>query len=156
MSKNLIPKIAELLGVELGEEFECYSAYDCITHKLKFKNDGLYHIQELFSKDAEGNEQIFTRWIMCSTADKLLANILSGEIEIIKLPWKPKFDEKYWSFMVRRDYTDKTTWSVAVSIWLDHPADWALLDKGWVYRTRAEAEAALPAVAKALGVEYDL
>lgn len=29
-------------------------------------------------------------------------------------------------------------------------------ENGWVYRTRAEAEAALPAVAKELGMEYIL
>ena len=34
--------------------------------------------------------------------------------------------------------------------------EYALLDKGWVYRSKEEAEAALPAVAKEMGVEYEL
>ena len=133
---NLIPKIAELLGVELGEEFKVVSK-DGSERACKITYAGLLVSGSSYSK-------------------RLLVDIVCGDAEVVKLPWKPKFDEKYWSFMVRRDYTDKTTWSVAVSIWLDHPVDWALLDKGWVYRTRAETEAALPAVAKALGVKYDL
>lgn len=32
----------------------------------------------------------------------------------------------------------------------------SLLDKGWVFRTREEAEDALPAVAKEIGVEYEI
>ena len=34
------------------------------------------------------------------------------------------------------------------------PRDCALLDKGWVFRTKEEAEAALPKVAAEMGVEY--
>lgn len=36
------------------------------------------------------------------------------------------------------------------------PNEYALLDKGWVYRSQAEAEAALPAVAAEMGVRYEL
>jgi hypothetical protein len=38
--------------------------------------------------------------------------------------------------------------------WDAHPYERALFDKGWVYRTYDEAETALPAVAKEMGVEY--
>lgn len=38
MSKNLIPQIAQMLGVELGEEFKI-KGYDELTYK--FDNDGL-------------------------------------------------------------------------------------------------------------------
>lgn len=38
--------------------------------------------------------------------------------------------------------------------WKELPYETLLFDKGWVYRTRAEGEAALPAVAKEMGVEY--
>lgn len=40
--------------------------------------------------------------------------------------------------------------------WDSLPHEYALLDKGWVYRTRAEAEAALPKVATEIGVKYEL
>lgn len=37
-----------------------------------------------------------------------------------------------------------------------YAAEILLADKGWTYRTREEAEAALPGVAKELGVEHEL
>lgn len=40
--------------------------------------------------------------------------------------------------------------------WGGFPQEYALLDKGWVYRSEKEAQAALPSVAKELGVEYKL
>ena len=40
--------------------------------------------------------------------------------------------------------------------WDAHPYERALLDKGWVYRTQEEAKSALPAVAKEMGVDYEL
>ena len=40
--------------------------------------------------------------------------------------------------------------------WIEGPCCYALLEKGWVYRTQEEAKSALPKVAKELGVEYEL
>lgn len=75
--------------------------------------------------------------------------LLRGECEIIKLPWKPKKGEKYWSFL-------PGAWMVTWYTWDDSPIDFAFYKVGWVFRTKEEAEAALPAVAKELGVEYKL
>lgn len=144
MAKNLIPQIAKMLGVELGEEFKIKGYEEWF---YKFDNDRVLMFKH--------NDDVKMPVAPVSVYVAFLA-LLRGECEIIKLPWQPKKDEKYWSFMVKRDYTDKTTWSVAISIWLDHPVDWALLDKGWIYRTREKAEAALPAVAKGMGVDYEL
>lgn len=38
----------------------------------------------------------------------------------------------------------------------DSPNEYALLDKGWVFHTKEEDKAALPAVAKEMGVEYEI
>lgn len=38
----------------------------------------------------------------------------------------------------------------------DSPNGYALLDKSWIYRTKAEAETALPAVAAEMEVQYEL
>lgn len=45
---------------------------------------------------------------------------------------------------------------VKLDMWAEAPCDYALLGKGWVYRTRAEAEVALPVVATKLGVDYEI
>lgn len=133
MSKNLIPQIAEMLGVKLGEEFKVVSK--------------------------EGNEQIcnFTMAGLFEHDNKesgsynkeLLAEIVCNNAEIVKLPWKPKMYEEYWTFGKLGKQ-----WIVGTLIWKELPYEILLLGKGWVYRTRAEAETALPAVAKEMGVEF--
>lgn len=43
---------------------------------------------------------------------------------------------------------------VGTLIWKEFPYEILLLDKGWVYRTRKEAEDALPKVATEMRVKY--
>lgn len=135
MAKNLIPQIAHMLGVELFEEFK-------VVYKVGFE------IICNFTK-----EGVFVHEEGCSGKhDKeLLADIICGKAEIVKLPWKPKKGDAYYTFVLMGD-----KWGVGSLHWDGFPNEYALLDKGWVYRTRAEAEAALPAVAKEIGVEYKL
>jgi hypothetical protein len=140
MSKNLIPQIAHMLGVELGEEFKI-KGYDGLTYK--FVDYGL----QLSSQNDIGITAIPT--------NVALENLLNGNDEIIKLPWKPKAGEQYYSFG-GRFFGDPTVWIVVDVIWQGLAYDVAMFDKGWVYRTKEEAKAALPAVASEMEVEYEL
>ena len=133
MSKNLIPQIAEMLSVELGEEFKI-KGYE-LTYMIT-DDKGLMAT----------NDSPETGW---TPANALFTALLNGKDEIVKLPWKPKEGEFYYSFGIFAQ-----TWGVSKICWLQHPFDFALLEKGWVYRTRAEAKTALPAVAKEMGVEF--
>lgn len=132
---NLIPQIAEMLGVELGEEFKI-KGREYIFH---FVDNGLIAYRTDGSVLPYKNCLAHFLWL------------INGEEEIIKLPWKPKKGDTYFSFELLGD-----TWIVASSIWGGFPNEYALLDKGWVFRTRAEAGDALPAVAKEMEVEYEL
>lgn len=135
MSKNLIPEICKMLGVELGEEFKIEGD----NRTYWFDLDGL-HSGEYVAEDED---------------DAMLHDLLCGEVEIVKLPWKPKKGDAYFTFVLMVVLMgDK--WVVRSNMWAGAPCDYALLDKGWVYRTRAEAETALPAVAAELGVDYEL
>lgn len=134
---NLIPEIAQMLGVEIGEEFEIKGRKG-LTYK--------FIIDELIVCNDNNTETAYI------SANMTLVSLIRGNSEIIKLPWKPKKGELYYSFGFR----NCPKWGVSQQNWGNHPCDYALLDKGWIYRTRAEAEAALPAVAKELGVEYEL
>lgn len=135
MSKNLIPQIAEMLGVKIGEEFKVVSK--------------------------EGNEQIcnFTMAGLFEHDNKesgsynkeLLAEIVCNNAEIVKLPWKPKKGHLYYTFELLGD-----KWVVRPAWCGGFPYEYALLKAGWIYRTRAEAKAALPDVATEIGVEYEL
>lgn len=137
MAKNLIPEIAQMLGVELGEEFKIKGREGVI---YKFIVDGL-----IVSDDDV--EKVYT------TANMPLIGLVRGDIEIVKLPWKPKKGERYWTF-------DTVVLGDALCIvrytWDGDFNELTKLKTGWVYRTRAEAEAALPAVAKEIGVEYKI
>lgn len=133
MAKNLIPEICKMLGVELGEEFKIKGREGAI---YKFIVDGL-----LVSYDDA--EKVYT------ATHVPLVGLVRGDIEIVKLPWKPKKGETYYTFELLGD-----KWVVRSSRWGGFPNEYALLDKGWVYRSQAEAEAALPTVAKEMGVEY--
>lgn len=87
------------------------------------------------------------------SSDAAFAALVNGKDEIVELPWKPKKGEKYWGFWYS---SVNDAWLVLLYTWGNNPADFALYKAGWVYRTKEEAEDALPAVAKELGVEYKL
>lgn len=131
MAKNLIPEIAHMLGVELGEEFKVEGD----NRTYWFDLDGL-HSGEYVAEDED---------------DAMLHDLLCGEVEIVKLPWKPKKGDVYFTFDLMGD-----KWGTHSYWWGGFPDEYALLDKGWIYRTEKEAEAALPKVAKEMGVDYEL
>ena len=135
MSKNLIPEICKLLGVELGEEFKIDTCGDDI---FQITESGLW-----MKKSANKNEWVEKQF--------KFAMLCKGDGEVVKLPWKPKAGDEYYSFGCARK-----EWFVRNQQWTNHPLDLALLDKGWVYRSKEEAKAALPKVAKEMGVEYKL
>lgn len=136
MAKNLIPEIAKMLGVEIGEEFKV-KGDDELTYR--FDSDGLKLTHD------SGIE------LAPISANVVFVALVKGEEEIIKLLRKPKKGESYYTFG-----TSAGTWIVWQQRWANHPVDLALFGKGWVYRTRAEAEAALPAVAAEIGAEYEI
>ena len=141
MSKNIIPEIAKLLGVELGEEFELKDKQDnCVSTEIyKFSEDSL-----LYRYRAQNDYY--------TALSQTLYPLFRGDYEVIKLPWRPEKGDTYYSFEAFGG-----TWVVALYSWSGRsPIEYALLDKDWIYRTKAEAEAALPKVAKELGVEYEI
>lgn len=137
MNKNLMPQIAEMLSVELGEEFKV-KGYGEVTYMLT--NEGL-----MATDDDQEKE-----W---TPANALFVALLLGTEEIVKLPWKPMKGDVYYTFV--RTGIDCTCTLISYQ-WDGCVIDIALLKAGWVFRTRQEAEAALPKVAAEMGVEYEL
>lgn len=138
MAKNLIPEIARMLGVELGEEFKIKGheelTYRFASDRLQLTYDNNIELSDLAAKVA-------------------LVALVNGKDEIVKLPWKPKKYDVYYTFSFGGLSEE---WVVVKQQWDAHPYERALFDKGWVYRTKEEAEAALPKVAAEFGVEYEL
>ena len=125
---NLIPKIAEMLGVEIGEEFDLCNGMDssirmgCI---YKFSNDCLMCADE-DDKDCFG-----------VASDKTLRCILNGSLKIIKLPFEPKDREKYWT-AYWKGIVDMPC--ALYEIWCGDSIDFANKVSGNCFRTEAEAE----------------
>lgn len=137
MAKNLIPEIAKLLGVEVGEEFKV-KGDDELTY-IFTDDDGL---KITFAGDIE---------ISQISINSAFVALVMGKDEIVKLPWKPKKGDAYYTFEIFRG-----KWVVRSLWWTGAPCSYALLDKGWVFRTKEEAEDALTKVAAEMGVEYEL
>lgn len=136
MSKNLIPEIARMLGVEIGEEFKVEGVADK-TYK--------FIIDELIVCGEKNANHGYV------SANMMLVSLAKGNANLIKLPWKPKKGDAYYTFEIFRG-----KWVVRSLWWTGAPCNYALLDKGWVFRTKEEAEAALPKVAAEMGVDYEL
>lgn len=143
MAKNLIPQVAQMLGVAIGEEFKIKGYDDSNTRTYKFTAQGL---RVKLVEHPEATE---------FNALAAFNSLLVGDIEIIKLPWKPKKGETYYTFVLMVVLMgDK--WVVRSSRWGGLPNEYALLDKGWIFRTKEEAQDALPKVAAEMGVDYEL
>lgn len=129
MRKNLIPKIAEMLGLKLGEKFKIKD--DSGIYELNL--GGLY-------RDSVSDQDTFIE-------------LVSGNVEVVKLPWKPKHLERYWTFT---QMGKNEQWSVTTRPWFGTPEDISMLKVGWVYHSYKEAQAALPAVTAEYGIELEL
>ena len=131
MSKNFIPEICKMLGVELLEEFKVEGD----NRTYWFDLDGLRS----------------GKYVTDYEDDAMLHDLLCGEAEIVKLPWKPKEGETYWGFWYS-SLNDALI--LCLYTWGNDPANFAFYKAGWVFRTKEEAKAALPKVAAEMGVEY--
>lgn len=141
MSKNILPEIAKMLDVEMYEKFKIEGMSSDLVFRIGV--DGL----EMERFDYAEDDRIWVTLASCNFVD-----LLTGKAKIVKLPWKPKEGETYWTFVL----CGVKTWGVINYVWSNGPSRMAVLKAGWVYKTCAEAEDALPKVAAKLGVDYKL
>lgn len=116
---NYMEKVAEMLGVEFGEIFRLFDT------SRKEEETGVFWIDKdgMYKEYPDGSKaRIAFNWDY----------ILTGDSEIVKLPWKPKGGESYWYYS-ELDILEKSVWDGALF-------DLALYKLGKLYRTKAEAE----------------
>ena len=127
MNKNIMKEVAGLLNLELEEKFICKEAGSNEVYYGKLTEKGF-----MVSKEDK------TPWTRSNWA---LRDLLVGAIKIIKLPWKPKKGEKY--------YTPSPDFDHAFcDYWDGYPSDFALKEVGMVFKSEKECEAALPELRK--------
>ena len=117
MAKNLIPEIAKMLGVEVGEEFIIQNADRKETVVLAM--DGFHVIQP--------------NNVLSPDHGFLLSKVLQGLYEVKKIPWEPKHHEPYY----RPNIISKT---VGIELWSGATFSYALKALGMIYRTKKEAK----------------
>jgi hypothetical protein len=125
MGKNLIPIIAKELGVEIGEKF--YVSGE--NFLFKFVHEDLF----LFDEDDE-------EWY--GADNETLIDLVRGEQEIIKLPFKPTCGERYYTF------TDD--WDITWVDCEDTFFDFMCKELNVAYRSAEDAYKARPAKYKEL------
>lgn len=131
---NYMGKVAEMLGVEIGEEF-----------KIEF-DDGI------LSKD---NYMLLKEGIFhsggCLVSAPCIWSLIKGEYKIVKLSFKPKNGDKYYTY-----YINGEEWLIWDSIWSGDVSDYTRLKSGIVFRTKQEALNFLSQKYKELtGKEYE-
>ena len=118
MAKNLMPEIAKMLGVDLGEEFIIENADRKETVVIAM--DGFHVIQP---NDILGPDH-----------GKLLSKVLQGFYEVKIKPREPKKGDRYFFPAILYG-------KVTCGVWDDKTMDYTLKALGMVYRTSEEAEA---------------
>ena len=121
MAKNLMPEVAALLGVEIGEEFIIQNADR--KENVVLAMDGFHVIQP---NDVLGPDH-----------GKLLSKVLQGLYEVVKLPWEPKVGDKYYAIAS----TDNRKPYISLYIWRGFVVDYTLWKLEMIYRTEEEARA---------------
>lgn len=121
MAKNIMADVARLLGVELEEEFKIQGSDEL----YKLTNTNLFHV-----KDGE-------TW----SSNILLVAMLTGDCEIVKLPWRPKDNDKFYCISFIND--GNTGIGIDTFVWRGTNLDYAMLNAGVIYRTCEECEAHL-------------
>ena len=120
MAKHLIPQVAELLGVKIGEEFIIENSDRKETVVLGM--DGLHVVQP--------------NNVLGPNHYQLLVNVLQGFYEIKKKPWVPKNCDDYYVLNVETRRIECYSWGATTF-------DLALKSLGIIHRTEEEAKAHL-------------
>ena len=131
---NYYKQIAEMLGIELGQEFVITDLdgkrKDTITYK--FTEDGL------FSKANNLSVKVTL----------ILDLLLTGKCKAVPKPWKPKYGEQYYS------YSTKINGTCCNTFW-EFTKDYAMWKSGNCFRTEEEAETKGKEIMEKLVKEYE-
>lgn len=103
MSKNLIPKIAKMLGVELGEEFKIKDNTGTLDSVAL---NSVYAFAEHDSREGavltlstgESRPLYMPPRPLEPISLKVFELLCRGKCEVVKLPWKPKLDTEVYTF----------------------------------------------------------
>ena len=126
MSKNYIPEIAEMLGVEVGEEFRI----------LGQEGDFKFSREELLCYSSNTN-----------CCESVLIGLIRGKLTIKRHPFKPIYGETYYFIDTFGDIYDET--------WYDNSENIAYYLMGNCFRSKKVAETHMDEIAKKYKETFD-
>lgn len=132
MSKNLIPEIINLLGVELEEAFKIRRP------DYEVCENGIYAFFEgegLMKKNKQGEFD--------NNSSIEFEDLCLGNYEVVKLPWEPEPGDEFW-------YPNPVTETVGSAAWYPTVDKLAYRALGLVFRTKTEAQAHMDEAVKLL------
>ena len=134
---NYWKQFAEMLGLELGQEFVLTDDDGNRENKYtyKFTEDGVVF-----------KSPNFTNWSISSLGT--IGSILNGDCKAVPKAWKPKKGDEYWRCRSKCG-------SVSSSIWLDDVIDICGWKSGNCFRTEEEAETKGKEIMEKLVKEYE-
>ena len=134
---NYYKQFAEMLGLELGEEFVLTDSYgerkDEYTYKIA--ENGLYY---------RAPQSIYWFTESANTIERLL----NGDVKAVPKPWKPKKGDEYWRCSSSRGF-------VSSSIWLDDVIDLCGWKSGNCFKTSEEAKTKGKEIMEQIQKEYE-
>ena len=133
---NYYKQIAEMLGVELGEEFKLKPS--CLEKPW----NSLYR----FSTDGLENKYSDCSWVKCEKG--AIDEILIGKNEVIKIPWEPEYGDTYCAYENEDDLVVSYNWN-------NYAVDYAYWKIGNCFRTKEEAETKGKEIMEAIKKEYE-
>lgn len=128
MAENKMAEVVKLLRVEFGEKF-----------KIKFNTETELSKDVYWFEESSGLINDRTRM----EQNDLLFGVLSGYFKIVKLPWKPKNGESYYTF-----YSNGDNIIISSTFWANDIRDKVFYRLGFVHKTKEDAEANLPRAEK--------
>lgn len=132
---NYYKQIAEMLGVEIGEEFRLKENKTKDIFRPRYKitqEEGLMY-------SVNGNE--FDRSVS-------IMSIINGSFSVVKLPWKPKNGDAYWRYQPQFG-------NASLSAWLDDGIDFCRWKVGNCFLTKEEAETKGKEIMEQIQKEYE-
>ena len=133
---NYYKQVAEMLGLELGQEFILTDSYgkrkDEYTYQIT-KNGFLY------------KSQINDDWY--GERSETIERLLEGYDKAVPKPWKPKYGDAYWKWATNLELTQFKRWN-------DASVDFACWKLGNCFKTREEAQSKGKEIMEQIMKEY--
>lgn len=127
MAKNRMEEVANLLGLGLNEPFRI--KWYGVEHSPIY----MFTVSDFRLKTPKGD---------CKVGIEVLTNLLNGTYEVVKIPFYPEKGETY--------YTYGDNWNVLEAEWHNTTFDYINLKLSLIFKTKEEAQEALPKVYKSL------